>query len=406
MQTCGHRNLTMHNRREFLKASSLLSLAPVLPAFLSRTAMATEAKRDERILVVMQLSGGNDGLNTVIPFADENYGKYRTQLKIDSKDVIKISDTIGLHPDMNAAAGLLNDGRLGIINGVGYPSPNRSHFESMAIWHSARLDREDHNGQGWLGRAADISRDRTSSSPDAVFVGDGAIPSAIVGRRAIPVTLSDERELMLASGLSTRPELIPRNDLSSHIEEAVQASFAAAKQFSKSTAVTAATSGTYPRSALAEKMKLLAKIIRMEGGTRIFYVQQPGYDTHSGQKFIHARLLREFSTSLNAFLDDMKNCGLGERVTVLAFSEFGRRVKENASAGTDHGTSGPVFVAGESVNSGMIGEYPSLANLEDGDLKTTTDFRCVYRSLLTDWLGIDSAVPLGGDFDSLNLVKP
>ena len=393
----------MQNRRRFLQTSSLVSLAPVLPAFLSRTAMATEAKRDERILVVLQLSGGNDGLNTVIPYADENYAKFRKELQVPTKDVIQLNDSIGLHPAMKVAAELVNDGRMSIVNGVGYPNPNRSHFRSMAIWHSARLESEDHNGHGWLGRAADITRNATSSAPDSVFVGDGNIPAAIVGRRAIPIALNNERELMLAAGLSAPKATTPDDDLTSFIQGTVNTSFAAAKQFSESASSDKATDAQYPSSQLAQKMKLLAKIIRMGGGTRIFYVEQPGYDTHSGQKFLHERLLREFSTSLKAFMDDMKASGLGDRVTVLAFSEFGRRVKENASAGTDHGTSGPVFVAGESVNAGLLGEYPSLAELQDGDLKTTTDFRSIYSSLLTDWLEIDSQQPLGGNFESLNI---
>ncbi|MCA9050819.1 MAG: DUF1501 domain-containing protein [Planctomycetaceae bacterium] len=388
----------MPNRRRFLQTTSLLSLTPVLPAFLPRTAMALDAERDERILVVLQMSGGNDGLNTVIPYADESYSKYRSQLQIPTDDVIRLNDSLGLHPAMKAASELLDDGRLAIVNGVGYPNPDRSHFRSMAIWHSARLNSEDHNGHGWLGRAVDSTRATPSSSADAIFVGDGNIPAAIVGRRATPIALNNEKELMLAAELATPKSSESSDDLTAFIQQTVATSFSAARQFNSSKTTETQEDSTYPDTALGQKMKLMAKMIRLNTGTRIFYVEQPGYDTHSSQKFTHERLLRQFSTSLKAFLDDMKAGGFGDRVTVLAFSEFGRRVQENASAGTDHGTSGPVFVAGESVNAGLHGTYPLLADLEDGDLKSTTDFRTIYSALLTDWLRIDSLRSLGKDF--------
>lgn len=395
----------MRNRRHFLQNSSLLSLTPVVPAFLTQSAAATKPVRDERLLVVIQLSGGNDGLNTVIPFADDKYRQYRKQLQIRAKDVIRLDDRLGLHPAMKPAGELIQDGRLAIVNGVGYPNPNRSHFRSMAIWHSARMDSEDHNGHGWLGRAADITRQTGSSTPDAVFMGDGSIPAAIVGRRARPIALNNEQELVLASGLSAPATSTHGSDLSAFVHGTLENSFAAAQKFAASAAADDSENSSYPRSRLAQKLKLMAKIIRLNNGTRMFYVEQPGYDTHAAQKFSHEGLLREFSTALRAFLDDMRSCGLGDRVMVLAFSEFGRRVRENASAGTDHGTSGPVFVAGDQVNAGLLGEYPSLSELVDGDLKTTTDFRTVYSSLLTDWLGIPGSIPLSGTFVPQPLIK-
>ena len=395
----------MLNRRNFLQTSSLLSLTPWVPGFLSKTAWATPAQKDERILVVLEMTGGNDGLNTVVPFADENYAKYRKIVRIETKDVIKLNDSLGLHPGMKAASELFDDQRLAIIPGVGYPNPNRSHFRSQAIWHSARLEALDHTGRGWLGHVCDQQPRLDPATPDAVYVGSGTVPSAIIGRRTNAIAVNSEEELILASGLAGPGPAASPDDINAFVQNSVDSSFTAAKRFAEMKSTPAVDSGGYPASRLAQKFRLLAKLIRLGGDTRIFYVTQPGYDTHAGQKPKHDELLTEFSTSLKAFLDDMKRSGLGDRVTVLAYSEFGRRVNENASAGTDHGTSGPVFVAGESVEAGILSPYPSLGELEDDDLKTIVDFRSIYASLLTNWLGVDASGPLAGKFKPLKVVS-
>lgn len=394
----------MLNRRSFLNQSSLLSLSPLIPAFLSQTAQGSAASKDDRILVVIQLDGGNDGLNTVIPFADENYGKYRDKLRIDKKDIIRLNDSLGLHPAMKAAGELFDDNQLAIIPGAGYPNPNRSHFRSMEIWHSARLQSADHTGQGWLGRALDQTKQPGNTAPDAVFAGESALPAAIIGRRTNAIALNNERELILASKLAAPGKPKPDDDLQNFVQSTVSSSYVAAKQFAASVKTQSNDNTRFPNYRLARKLRLIARIIRLGGGTRIFYVSQPGYDTHSAQKYAHERLLTEFSRSLKAFLVDIRQAGLSDRIMVMAFSEFGRRVQENASAGTDHGTSGPVFIAGESVKSGILNDYPSLVDLADGDLKSTIDFRRIYSSLLSDWLNIDATLPLGGKFKPLKVV--
>src|SRR5882724_10473237 len=188
----------MTTRRQFLQQSALVSLAPLVPAFLSQSLTAADAKPDDRVLVVIQLDGGNDGLNTVIPFADENYARFRRELRIKTDEVLKLDDAVGLHPSMKAAADLVQDGRLAIVQGVGYPNPNRSHFESMAIWHHARLATGDHDGNGWLGRAAESMQPRNTSTPDSIYIGADAVPVALRGRRASPVSLQNEADLKLA----------------------------------------------------------------------------------------------------------------------------------------------------------------------------------------------------------------
>lgn len=394
----------MQNRRTFFKQSSLVSLAPIVPAFLSQTALATEAEKDQRILVVIELAGGNDGLNTVIPYADEHYAEYRKALRIKSKDVLKLDGTIGFHPAMKQAAELFNDKRLAVINGVGYPNPSRSHFRSQAIWHSARLDAEEHNGHGWLGRSCDHTRQPGQTTPDAVYIGDSSVPSAITGRRTNSIALNNEKELELASELTVSAPTSENDDLAAFVRSTVSSSYAAAKQFAQSADEKTSGSDGYPNYRLARKLRLLSRIIRLGGGTRIFYLSLGGFDTHSGQMFTHENLLRQYSRSLKAFLDDMRKDKLSDRITVLTFSEFGRQLRENASAGTDHGTCGPVFIAGDSIRPGILSKYPSLTDLEDKEMKATVDFRSIYASLLQDWLGVDAAGPLGGTFNPLNVV--
>lgn len=395
----------MVTRRRFIQQSAILSLSPLMPMVLARGAIGADVERDERILVVIQMSGGNDGLNTVIPYADEEYGKVRRTLCIDRKEIVKISDHVGLHPAMEAAGALFDDGRLAIVQGVCYPNPSRSHFRSMATWHTARLDSDEHTGHGWLGRALDGSPAEPSRGPDSVFVGDGNVPTAILGRRSKPVSLNSQEELLLSTGFAQAAYMQAGNELESFLQETVNSSLQAARQLAEGAKADARDLSTYPESRLGQKLKLMAKLIRMRTGTRVFYVSQPGYDTHSAQALTHQRLLREFSTSLKAFLDDMEAAGFGDQVNVLAFSEFGRRVKENGSAGTDHGTAGPVFVAGKNVNAGLLGETPSLTDLdEEGDLKWSVDFRQVYSSLLQDWIGIDPVSPIGEDVNPLSVV--
>ena len=395
----------MLNRRKFLKQSALVSLAPMVPAFVSQTAFAAKAEKDQRILVVIELEGGNDGLNTVIPFADDHYAKYRKLLRVEKKDIIKLNDSIGLHPAMKAAGELFDEERLAVIPGVGYPNPSRSHFRSQAIWHSARLNAEDHNGHGWLGRSCDQTREPERTIPDAVFVGDGTIPSAIIGRRTNSIALNNEKELKLASGLDSPVGQNDADDLSAFVQNTVSASYDAAKRFAESKDNISSGDEGYPNFGLAKKLRLLSRIIRLGGGTRIFYVSLGGFDTHSDQAFSHERLLRQYSRSVKAFLDDMKKHKLSDRITVLTFSEFGRQLRENASGGTDHGTCGPVFVAGDAIKPGILSKYPSLTDLDDNEMKATVDFRRIYASLLEDWMGIEATAPLGGSFKPLSVVR-
>lgn len=396
----------MLHRRDLLRRSSLVALAPTVPGFLQRLARAAEEKRDDRILVVIQLDGGNDGMNTVVPYRDEGYAKHRDKLRLNVANLHKLNDDVALHPAMRGAADLVQSGRLAIVQGVGYPNPNRSHDVSMAIWHTARFDRAEHKSYGWIGRALDEAP--PSDSAEAMLVGEGAVPGALVGRRAIAASFSRLDELAIqnqaaSGGIGAQANESPANEtLADFVRRATLDAYTTADRVSAA-AGRERGKANYPSSELAQHLAIVARLIEAEMPTRVYYAVQRGYDTHAVQQPTHGRLLRELSEALKAFLDDLAAARLDERVVVLCFSEFGRRVAENASQGTDHGTAGPVLLAGPRVRAGLHGATPSLTDLVDGDLKTSVDFRQVYAALLRDWLGLSPETALGGKYEPLGL---
>jgi len=411
----------MATRRDFLRSSlsssALVAFTPLVPSALARAARAAGPDRDGRVLVVVQLDGGNDGLNTVVPFADDGYAKHRTVLRLPVDRLHKITREVGLHPSMKGAAGLFEAGRLAVVQGVGYPNPSRSHFKSMAIWQSAdanlpRTDRdvvsaEDRAALGWIGRALDEVRGPTNGTPGGVFVGTGSMPPALRGRRCPTSTLTRPEDSVLVLPNGIRPELpdpAPGEDLAAFVRRSTRDAYATADRMAD--VVRAADDGArYPTTALAGRLRVIARLLKGGVGARVFYTSQGSYDTHVAQLPTHATLLDELSGAVTAFLDDLTAAKLAERVTVLCFSEFGRRVRENGSLGTDHGTAGPVFLAGPAVRGGLIGRGPNLADLDDGDLRVGIDFRQVYATVLEDWLGLPARVVLRGEFERLNLFR-
>lgn len=383
----------MLNRRRFLQQSAFISLAPTIPTFLVRSAAAASGEGTDtgRILVVLQLDGGNDGINTVIPFADEGYARYRKELRIPERDLIKHTNELAFHPRLRSASQLLEDGLLSVVHGVGYPNPNRSHFESMAIWHAGTTEEElRHVGNGWIGDA--ISLGPLTRGPHAIHVGNGTLPVALRGRRCTAMSISNAADLQLRkadiANSMPRPSDVPEENsgnLTDFLSKSVSNAYVAAKELGDAT--TDDTSARYPNSKLGGRLKLVSQMIKSHAKARVYYTSQAGYDTHAGQLPTHANLLGELSSSLKAFLDDLRASGLHDRVLVMAFSEFGRRVKENASLGTDHGTAGPVFFAGSQLAQREYGHFPSISDLDGGDLKHNIDFRQVYSAVLTDWLG-------------------
>ncbi|MEX1229890.1 MAG: DUF1501 domain-containing protein [Planctomycetaceae bacterium] len=394
------------NRRTFLKSTSLIALGATAPALLRQTAHAIEGRGNERILVVIQLSGGNDGINTVVPFNDEGYAKHRPKLKLNADRLIKVSDDVALHPSMKAAAELLDDGRFAVVQGVGYPNPNRSHDVSMAIWQTARFDPEEHKTFGWIGRAADERPAPADGSPHAMLIGTESPPIALRGRRSTTAALAHLGDLRLSAGaaIATVPTGGTRDELLSFASQTTADSRATAQLLEHLNAQGGDASG-YPESELSKRLRSVSQLIKAGFSTPVYYAIQSGYDTHAAQSATHSRLLRELSAAMRAFLQDLQAARLSERVLVLCFSEFGRRVSENASLGTDHGTAGPVFVAGEAIHAGLFGETPNLSDLDGDDLKMQFDFRQVYATILDDWLGVASTSILGGTFEPLKLTS-
>ena len=396
----------MLSRRDFLQRSTLLALAPTVPGFLAETARAAKPQRDGRVLVVIQLDGGNDGINTVVPFKDEGYAKHRKVLRLDRNRLVKVNDKVGLHPSLREVGKLLEAGRLAIVQGVGYPNPNRSHFESMAIWHTARLNADERTGLGWLGRALD-GGPRTEAA--AMLIGSGPPPVALRGRRSVASALERPEEFTLDADADPRRAISrdeTADDLSAFVRHSMLDAYATADRLARVSK--AKDDGVrYPGGGLGERLKLVSRLLKAGLGTRVFYTRQGGYDTHNAQLQAHSTLLFELGGALKAFLDDMAASKLQDRVTVLLFSEFGRTVKENGSAGTDHGTAGPVFLAGAPIKGGVVGEAPSLLDLDPkhGDLRVGLDFRRVYAAVLEDWLGLPTKEALGGPFERLPLFR-
>jgi uncharacterized protein (DUF1501 family) len=401
----------MLTRRSLLKHSAILSLAPTVPGFLSRTAMAARPERDGRILVVVQLDGGNDGINTVVPFGDEDYARHRRELRIPTDRVCKLTDRVGLHPTMRPAADMIQDGRLAIVQGVGYPNPDRSHFRSMAIWQTARPDDPGPESHGWLGRALDgiAAGERAGApvGPSAVFVGERDLPRALRGRRSVTTSFADPADLSLAipATAARSPEGPAGDDLSAFVHRTVTNAYITAEQLADSAGRTAGSPASYPDCELAGHLELVARSVKAGAPTRIYYAIQSGYDTHAAQLPSQAQLLGDFAQSVRAFLDDLAAARLADGVLLLAFSEFGRRPAENGSLGTDHGTAGPVFLAGSKAKAGLIGETPQLGELVDGDLKWSIDFRRIYATLLDRWLGVPAESVLGQRFEPLSMLQ-
>ena len=394
----------MLSRRDFLKHSSLLALAPTIPGFLARTARAALPQSDGRVLVILELSGGNDGINTVVPFADEGYAKYRKTLRLQKDRLVKVNDQVGLHPSLRDFGKLLEAGQLMIAQGVSYPNPSRSHFQSMATWQTARLDPEEHKGPGWLGRSLDTAGNGAS----ALLVGSGPPPVAIRGRRSIASAIERIDDFSLAAGADPRKALLkdePADDLAAFVQRSMLDAYATADRLQE--VAGGSDDARYPQSGLASKLRLIARLLKVGLDTRVFYTLHSGYDTHSAQLFTHSNLLSELSGALKAFFDDLTAARLADRVVVLLFSEFGRTVSENGSAGTDHGTAGPVFLAGPGVQGGLAGKTPSLLDLDPkhGDLRRSLDFRQVYATVLEDWLGLPAKEALGGTYERLPLFR-
>lgn len=405
-----------NSRRRFLKAtvgsSLVVGVDAYVPSCLLRAAENAKHSSD-KVLVVVQLSGGNDGLNTVIPIADDEYRKARPSLAIGKDQAAKLNHESALHPSLSDLADLFEDGLMSIVHGVGYERPNRSHFESMDIWHTCQRKNEQRSN-GWLGRFLDSNANASGGDVPALHFGREKQPLALAAKdvRVPSVKSLDEFRLKaddprsfeeLIRKLSTnRASSVVENDLLSFVQASTSSALVASKRVNDARTSYQAKQ-KYPETRLAKKLSIVAQLIDAELATRIYYVELGGFDTHSAQANTHAILLREWGEAVSAFVRDISEHGHLDRVNVMTFSEFGRRVAENASGGTDHGAAAPVFFAGGGLKDSIIGEQPSLEDLQDGDLKYAIDFRQVYSTVLNDWLKSDAEAIVGDKYPSLAL---
>jgi uncharacterized protein (DUF1501 family) len=404
------------SRRQFLSTSSIIASGAV-SGFWRNVALAAPAADQpgaaDSILVVIEMAGGNDGLNTVIPYRDPAYAAARPKLAQPADRVLRINDDLALHPALTGFARLLERSQLAVVQGVGYPNPNRSHFVSMDIWQTASFVPEE--PYGWLGRGIE----KMGAGTSGLCVGGAGAPRALSGPSGRAVTLRSlaDYELKVAGGADSagRRRVVEdfaaaRDDgrsgnLSDLVKQAARETYRSAARL-REVAAKYDTPVNYPATGLAGRLKLIAQLIAAGVSERVYYTALGGFDTHSDQARQHNDLLAELSSAVAAFHEDMAHHGQSKRVVTVTFSEFGRRVKENASQGTDHGAASQMFVVGDSVHPGPIGAHPSLIDLDDGDLKHHTDFRSVYATLLDEWLKLPSAEVLGNKYPPLELFRP
>lgn len=403
------------SRRRFLRntltTSAGLAIGSAVPGgWVQALAQEANAEADgsDRILVVIQLSGGNDGLNTVVPFRDDEYRKRRPKLALPESEILKVSDSLGLHPALEGMSRLLEAGRFSIVQGVGYENPNRSHFESMDIWHTCRR-KVDRKGDGWLGRMlADLPPSALGDSlglhlgqeqqPLALACRDAQVPS-VDSIEQFRLRVSDDG--LLKEQLMATPST--SDDLLGFLQSSTESALTASRRLAEALK-DADTSDNFPETQLGQKLRIVSRLILAGLSTKVYYVTLDGFDTHSQQPLAHAGLLRQWSQALEAFVNRLEQAGQADRVLAMTFSEFGRRVAENASEGTDHGAAAPLFFAGAKLPTAVVGEHPSLEVLDDGDLKFHTDFRRVYATVLENWFQTPSQRILGPEFSPLDII--
>jgi uncharacterized protein (DUF1501 family) len=373
-----------------------------------RSLAAAAQEDDGPILVVVQLAGGNDGLNTVVPYTEDRYYAAREKLRIRAEDVLRIDDYRGFNPLLPGLRDLWERGELAIVEGVGYENPNRSHFASFDIWHAADT-RGKSGGYGWLARLASELRQGDERDVNlAVHVGD-RMPYSLYSPASAGVCFRNPHHYKWNQNEGAICDTVAEAGMESAERMArLRSTFLSARESSgviREAVDQYQARVEYPDSQLGYSLGVCAALIQQGVGSRILSVELTGFDTHATQSPRHEYLLKEWNGAITAFMEDLRGTPAADRTTVLMFSEFGRRVAENASGGTDHGTAGPVFIAGPAVAGGLYGRHPSLApdQLDEGDLVFNTDFRSVYATLIQDWMKRDAEALLGASYPTLPL---
>lgn len=427
----------MLSRRNFIKIGGVMTMAGAMaPAFIAKTldAAGPSLSNNQKALVVVQLTGGNDGLNTVIPYADSTYYSVRPTIGIPADQVLKLDDQLGLNPGMKGLKSLWDAGQLGVVRGVGYPNPNYSHFRSMQIWQSGNPDQVVESG--WLGRYLDSQVKSDGSNARAVgnsamVIGNagqgGGAPLAMWTEKTVVLSYNGAQSFRFVADNAVASDhdaqlsaakkiygIATGNNVADYIRNAALDALNASDQIDK-IASGYKTSVTYPNTPFAGRLKNIAEMLDSDFGARVFYVATDGsFDTHfnenqqgAGLVGYHTKLLSSLSDGLAAFYQDLAEKNLADSVLTMTFSEFGRRVAENGSHGTDHGSAEPMFIIGgkNAIKGGMYGTQPSLTDLDNGNLKVQLDFRSVYSTVLKNWLNADPTSVVGGSYPLLNFIN-
>ena len=395
-------------RKEFLQIGSLATASFMVPKFLKAFEKGQMVPPGNKVLVVLQLSGGNDGLNTVIPVRNDLYYKARPRLGIEKNSALMLTDEVGLHPALSGFKGLYDDGSLGIMNNVGYPNPDRSHFRSMDIWQSGSKS-DEYIYTGWLGRYLDAQCAGCDKPTQALEIDD-TLSLALKGEHVKGLAMRDPRRLY-----GTSNEKFFKDVLADHKDEPgeqpvdylykTMAETVSSADYIFQQSKLHPTNATYPSTGLAQSLKTIASLIFSDINTKVYYVSLGSFDTHINQAAQQQRLFTEMNDAITAFVTDLKANNRFQDVLMMTFSEFGRRVAQNASGGTDHGTANNMFFVGGGLKQkGLLNPMPSLSELNDGDLKHSVDFKQVYATVLNKWLDTSDKNILGKQFDYLGFV--
>ena len=393
-------------RRTFIKSSVLASTSLMVPNFLKASSLNLNTAHDKN-LVVIQLSGGNDGLNTIVPFRSDIYHQLRPKVSLKSTSTLPLNDELSINNNLPEFKKLYDEGHVSIINSVGYPNPNRSHFRSLDIWHSASSS-DKYVDSGWLGRYLDNYGEGVAP----VIEVDDSLSLALKGNSRFGLAVSNPGKFYRSSkdpffealGKSTNKAELGISNLDYLYKTMIDTQSAASYINEKSKLWTNKT--TFPSTAIGRKLKQTAQFINARLSTKVYYLEHGGFDTHAGQLNTQSRLLNQFDASIAAFVQELKAGDSFDNTIIMIFSEFGRRVKENGSGGTDHGTANSVFIIGNKLKTaGMLNNYPSLDNLDaNGDLIFSIDFRSVYATILNRWMGVSDKLILGEKFKYLNFI--
>jgi uncharacterized protein (DUF1501 family) len=395
-------------RQQFIQIGSLATASLMLPKFLKAFENKAMVPAGNKVVVILQLSGGNDGLNTVVPLRNDLYYKARPGIGIEKTKALSLTDEFGLHPALGAFKEIYDDGGLGIINNVGYPNPDRSHFRSMDIWHTASQSTE-YWSSGWLGRYLDAQCNGCDKPTQAIEIDD-VLSLSMKGNAMNGIALKDPRRLYGTANEKFFRDVLKSRSVETgeqsvdYLYKTMAQTLSSADYIFKQSRLHPSTAN-YPNTELGKSLKTIASLIFSDINTKVYYISLGSFDTHIYQNMQQQRLFAEMNEAIKIFTKDLKANNRFEDVLLFTFSEFGRRVSQNASGGTDHGTANNMFlISGGLKQKGLINAMPDLSDLDDGDLKFKVDFKNVYATVLSRWLNADADKILGGHYDSMNFI--